>query len=74
MKKTIWVIILILFVYGYINLFIIKPFFSNATDRTKIQEQLIINTGHKNFQIKIYQNDTNDTNYLSKFNIQLISR
>lgn len=74
MKKTIWVIILILFAYGYINFFIIKPFFSNTVDRTKIQEQLIMNTGHKNLQIKIYRNDINDTNHFSKFNIQLISR
>lgn len=71
MKKTIWGIILILFVYGYINFFILKPFFSDTTDRTKIQKQLIMNTGHENLQIKIHQNDMN---YFSKFNIQLISR
>ena len=71
MKKTIWIIILILFVYGYINFFILKPFFSDTTDRTKIQKQLIMNTGHKNLQIKIHQNDMN---CFSKFNIQLISR
>lgn len=74
MKKTIWLIILILFIYGYINFFIIKPFFSKATSKTKIQKQLIMDTNHKILQIKINLNKTDNTDYFTTFNIQLISR
>ncbi|MGB6128264.1 MAG: hypothetical protein WBG30_05890 [Psychrilyobacter sp.] len=74
MKKTIWISALILFAYGYINLLIIKPFFKNTIDSNKIQKQFIMSTGHKSLQIKIYQNDINDFEHFSKFNIQLKSK
>ena len=56
MKRVIATIVLnlVLLTYSYAGFSVIKPSFGIALDRSKTQEQLIMNTGNKNLRIKIY--------------------
>lgn len=56
MKKRIGLIVLnlIFITYSYAGFSVIKPSFGINLDRSKTQEQLIMNTGNKNLRIKIY--------------------
>lgn len=56
MKRIIGAIILnlVFLTYSYAGFSVIKPSFGITLDRTKTQEQLIMNTGNRNLRIKIY--------------------